>query len=46
VGLFTGQLLRHLDLDESSHRANTYILDMGHEFPPSVYAREPGTSLD
>jgi len=46
VGLFTGQLFCYRDLDQSSHRANTYILDMGHALPPGVYAGEPGSGLD
>jgi len=33
-------------VDESSHRANLYLLDLDHELQPSLYKRQPGSGLD
>ena len=46
MGPHTGQLLCHGDMDESSHRANVYLLGMEYKPLSFVYEREPGPCHD
>jgi hypothetical protein len=46
MGITTRYLLPHRYVDESTHRANLYLLDLDHELETGVYERQPGSGLD